>query len=432
LNTSDKKINLFLDELLELHPKRIDLSLDRIKNLLSKINNPQNKIENIIHVGGTNGKFSTLKFIQAILKANAKSTNAYISPHLVRFNERFELNDKIINNDELYEALNKIRNTNISATFFELITAAFFELASKHSVDYNLIEVGLFGRMDSSNLKNPLITVITSISKDHIEFLPKNSPFSKTVESIAWEKAGIIKKHVPVVIGYQPFEEAKKVIIDYAHSVEAPTWIYGQDFFVTVEGDKIIYEDNDYRIKFDNFNNYSKFQVKNLGLAIATSLQLYNIDVKPFLENNLHQHVYFPGRFEKLKEGKLLSLINKDNELYLDGSHNSDAAHNINQSLISMPQKDLCIIIGMLNSKDPHSYVKEFSNVKLIKTIEIPREENSLSSSELKDKLFTLHNNISEEDSIEAAIKSIVRSHPDARILICGSLYLAGQVLKLN
>ena len=432
MNTSDKKINLFLDELLELHPKRIDLSLDRIKNLLSKINNPQNKIENIIHVGGTNGKFSTLKFIQAILKANAKSTNAYISPHLVRFNERFELNDKIINNDELYEALNKIRNTNISATFFELITAAFFELASKHSVDYNLIEVGLFGRMDSSNLKNPLITVITSISKDHIEFLPKNSPFSKTVESIAWEKAGIIKKHVPVVIGYQPFEEAKKVIIDYAHSVEAPTWIYGQDFFVTVEGDKIIYEDNDYRIKFDNFNNYSKFQVKNLGLAIATSLQLYNIDVKPFLENNLHQHVYFPGRFEKLKEGKLLSLINKDNELYLDGSHNSDAAHNINQSLISMPQKDLCIIIGMLNSKDPHSYVKEFSNVKLIKTIEIPREENSLSSSELKDKLLNLHNDISEEDSIEAAIKSIARSNPDARILICGSLYLAGQVLKLN
>ena len=168
-------------------------------------------------------------------------------------------------------------------------------------------------------------------------------------------------------------------------------------------------------------------------MAIAATSQIYGIDLITPLSKNIHQTVNFPGRFEKITGGKLMSYLSKNNELYLDGSHNPDAAKNINACLEKLDNtKDLCIIIGMLNSKDPHNYIKEFSNVKLIKTITIPGEENSLSSSELKNQLLTLHNDISEEDSIEAAIKSIVRSNPDARILICGSLYLAGQVLKLN
>ena len=318
-------------------------------------------------------------------------------------------------------------NQNQNITFFEITTSAFFKIAADNSnADYTLCEIGLGGEFDSVNVFTPTISVISSISKDHKEFL------SSDIRKIAAAKAGIIKKNIPVVIGYQPFDEAKKVLIDYAHSVEASTWIYGQDFFVIEEGEKIVYEDNDHKIKFDNFNNYSKFQVKNLGLAIATCLQLYRIDVNGFLKSNLHQVVYFPGRFEKIKEGQLFSLINKNNELYLDGSHNSDAACNINQSLISMPKKDLCIIIGMLNTKDPENYIKQFSSIKEIKTINIPDEENSIPAIELKDKLKLVHDNISEEKSIESAITSIAKSNPDARILICGSLYLAGQVLKLN
>ena len=378
---------------------------------------------------GTNGKFSTLNFIKEILRYNNKTINAYISPHLVKFNERFEILDKIVTNDELYKLLSEVKevNQNESITFFEITTSAFFKIAAENSdADYTLCEIGLGGEFDSVNVFTPTISVISSISKDHKEFLTSD------IKKIAAAKAGIIKKHVPVVIGFQPFEEAKKILIDYAHSVEAPTWVYGQDFFIIEEANKIIYEDNDHKIKFDNFINYSKFQLKNLGLAIATCLKLYKIDVKGFLKNNLHQHVYFPGRFEQIKKGKLFSLINKDSELYLDGSHNSDAAHNINQSLISMPPKDLCIIIGMLNTKDPENYIKQFSNIKEIKTIKIPGEENSIPATELKNKLKSVHNNVSEENSIEDAIKTLVSYNPDARILICGSLYLVANFLKIN
>jgi len=429
LSTSDEQINLLLDELLHLHPKKIDLSLDRTFKLLEKLGNPQEKIKNSIMCSGTNGKFSTLNFIKEILRFNKKTINSYISPHLIKFNERFEILDKIVTNDELHELLSEVKdvNQNQNITFFEITTSAFFKIAADNSnADYTLCEIGLGGEFDSVNVFTPTISVISSISKDHKEFL------SSDIRKIAAAKAGIIKKNIPVVIGYQPFDEAKKVLIDYAHSVEAPTWIYGQDFFVAEEGEKIFYEDNDHKIKFDNFSNYSRFQVKNLGLAIATCLQLYKIDVNGFLKSNLHQGVYFPGRFEKIKEGQLFSLINKKNELYVDGSHNSDAAYNINQSLISMPKKDLCIIIGMLNTKEPENYIKQFSNIKEIKTINIPDEENSIPAIELKDKLKLVHDNVSEEKSIESAITSIAKSNPDARILICGSLYLAGQVLKLN
>ena len=429
MSTSDEQINLLLDELLHLHPKKIDLSLDRTFKLLEKLGNPQEKIKNSIMCSGTNGKFSTLNFIKEILRFNKKTINSYISPHLIKFNERFEILDKIVTNDELHELLSEVKdvNQNQNITFFEITTSAFFKIAADNSnADYTLCEIGLGGEFDSVNVFTPTISVISSISKDHKEFL------SSDIRKIAAAKAGIIKKNIPVVIGYQPFDEAKKVLIDYAHSVEAPTWIYGQDFFVAEEGEKIFYEDNDHKIKFDNFSNYSRFQVKNLGLAIATCLQLYKIDVNGFLKSNLHQGVYFPGRFEKIKEGQLFSLINKKNELYVDGSHNSDAAYNINQSLISMPKKDLCIIIGMLNTKEPENYIKQFSNIKEIKTINIPDEENSIPATELKDKLKLVHDNVSEEKSIESAIISIAKSNPDARILICGSLYLAGQVLKLN
>lgn len=429
MNTSDKKINLFLDELLELHPKRIDLSLDRIKNLLNKINNPQDKIDNIVHIAGTNGKFSTLKFIQVLLRANQKSTNAYISPHLIKFNERFELNDQVIDNNELFELLKKIKeiNNNDPITFFEITSACFFEAASKTKADFTLLETGLGGRLDSSNVIIPKISVITSISHDHHEFLGEN------IEKIASEKAGIIKKDVPTIIGYQPFKEAQKTLMEQANKLNSPVFLHERDWFFKKINKKLIYEDKKQKIEIDDFNDSQDFQIKNLGLAIAATSQISGIDIITPLSKNIHQTINFPGRFEKITVGKLMSHLSKNNELYLDGSHNPDAAKNINACLEKLDNtKDLCIIIGMLNSKDPHNYIKEFSNVKLIKTITIPGEENSLSSSELKNKLLTLHNDISEEDSIEAAIKSIVRSNPDARILICGSLYLAGQVLKLN
>lgn len=428
MTISDDSVNSLLDSLLELHPKKIDLSLERSFALLQKLDNPQNKIDNIIHLAGTNGKFSTLNFIKEILIHNQKSINAYISPHLVKFNERFEIQNKIIANEQLHDILTVVKDTNNNdpITFFEITSAAFFRLAAETISDYTLLETGLGGRLDSTNVMTPAISVITSISHDHHDFL------GDTIEKIAAEKAGIIKKHVPVVIGYQPFSEAKQVLIDYAHAIEAPTWVYDFDFFVIKDGDKIIYEDNDHRIKFNNFSKHGEFQIKNLGLAIATCLQLYKIDVRSFLENDLHQTVYFPGRFEKLENNKLNDLITSENELYLDGSHNSDAAKNINEALQALTSKKLCIIIGMLNTKNPKEYIKQFSNIESIHTISIPGEDNTITNNDLKDLLQTECQNVNASDDIEAAIKDISSINPDARILICGSLYLAGNVLKSN
>ena len=426
MTVTDTNINQLLDQLLNLHPKKIDLSLDRVNRLLAKLGNPHKKINSPIWIAGSNGKFSTLKFIQSILLSSGKTSNAYISPHLVKFNERFELENTCIDNEELFSLLNQVIDINAKdeITFFEATNSAFFLAASKRNVDFNLIEVGLGGRSDSTAVIEPEISVISSVSMDHQDFL------GDTIEKIAYEKAGIIRKHVPVVIGYQPFVAAKKVLIDYAHSTEAPTWIYDQDFFIFKDKDKLVYEDNDHRFKFNNLIHHGDLQIKNLGLAIATCLQLYKIEVKSYLQNNLHQNVILPGRFQKLENNKLCNLISKQNELYLDGSHNPDAAYNVNQSLQSLPKKDLCIIIGMLNTKDPSEYIKQFNNIREIKTITIDNEDNAISAKELSVRLKKSDILTSHSSSIEDAIESLSEKYPTSRILICGSLYLAGQVLK--
>ena len=270
----------------------------------------------------------------------------------------------------------------------------------------------------------PALSVISSIAHDHHEFL------GNSIEKIAFEKAGIMKSNVPAIIGYQPFEEAKDILINHANSIEVPTFVYNRDWSINKKNNIIIYEDNDFKFEFENFKNHADFQIKNLGLAIATAMKINGVQVEPFLNNNLHQSIYFPGRFEKLEKGKFSSFISKTNELYLDGSHNADAAANINQSLNMLPAKDLCIIIGMLNTKNPKEYIKQFSNICSIKTIQIPGEENSLTAQSLKDIIKQEFENVEESHSLEEALKTISNENPNARILICGSLYLAGYVLK--
>ena len=429
MKISNEQIDKLLDKLLELHPKRIDLSLDRVRNLLEKLDNPQDKIKNIIHIGSTNGKYSVLRFIQEILRYNQKTTNAYISPHLIRFNERFQLMDYEISNEILFSILKKVNDTNDndSITFFEATSAAFFEAASKNSADYTLLEVGLGGRLDSTNVIKPVISVINSISYDHQDFLGDD------IFKIAFEKSGIIKKNIPVVIGYQPYEEAKQILIDQAQYMEAPTFIYGYDFFINEEKDTLIYEDPDNRIKFSNINKkLGQFQIKNLATAVATCLQLHKIEVRDFLLNDMHLDIYFPGRFEKLIKGNMYKLITNQNELYLDGSHNPDGSKNINESLKRLPKKKLCLIVGMINSKDPVKYISEYENIENIITITIPNENNSYGSVELKNILSLTLGNVQSSDSIQEAIKMTSEKFPDSRILICGSLYLAGKVLELN
>ena len=428
MKISNEQIDKLLDELLELHPKRIDLSLDRVCNLLEKLDNPQNKINNIVHIAGTNGKFSTLKFIQDILKSNSKSTNAYISPHLIRFNERFQLMDKEISNEELYSVLNKVKDSNHSdpITFFEITSSAFFEAASNSPADYTLLEVGLGGRLDSSNVITPAISVITSISRDHQDFL------GDSIEMIAFEKSGIIKSDIPAIIGYQPYPEAREMLMDQAEYKKAPIFAHGIHWNLTEHNDKLIYEDNQNKIEFDNLYTHNVFQKKNLGLALAAASKLPNIDIKSFVSKNLHNKTYFPGRMEKISDGKLGSTIASTNELYLDGSHNEDAASNLNETINQLTNKKLCIILGMINTKDPISYLSKFDKIDALTVITIPNEESAIDSNELYAGLKKYYENVNRADSIQEALANLNNNHQDARILICGSLYLAGKVLEMN
>ena len=428
MKISNEQIDKLLDELLELHPKRIDLSLDRVRNLLEKLDNPQNKINNIVHIAGTNGKFSTLKFIQDILKSNSKSTNAYISPHLIRFNERFLLMDKEISNEELYSVLNKVKDFNHSdpITFFEITSSAFFEAASNSPADYTLLEVGLGGRLDSSNVITPAISVITSISRDHQDFL------GDSIEMIAFEKSGIIKSKIPTIIGYQPYPEAKEILLDQAEYKKAPIFAHGIHWNLTEHNDKLIYEDDQNKIEFDTLITHNVFQKKNLGLALAAASKVTNIDIKSFVSKNLHNKTYFPGRMEKISDGKLGSTIASTNELYLDGSHNEDAASNLNETINQLTNKKLCIILGMINTKDPISYLSKFDKIDALTVITIPNEESAIDSNELYAGLKKYYKNINRADSIQEALANLNNNYQDARILICGSLYLAGKVLEMN
>ena len=428
MKISNEQIDKLLDELLELHPKRIDLSLDRVCNLLEKLDNPQNKINNIVHIAGTNGKFSTLKFIQDILKSNSKSTNAYISPHLIRFNERFQLMDKEISNEELYSVLNKVKDFNHSdpITFFEITSSAFFEAASNSPADYTLLEVGLGGRLDSSNVITPAISVITSISRDHQDFL------GDSIEMIAFEKSGIIKSEIPTIIGYQPYPEAKEILLDQAEYKKAPIFAHGIHWNLTEHNNKLIYEDDQNKIEFDNLYTHNVFQKKNLGLALAAASKLTNIDIKSFVSKNLHNKTYFPGRMEKISDGKLGSTIASTNELYLDGSHNEDAASNLNETINQLTNKKLCIILGMINTKDPISYLSKFDKIDALTVITIPNEESAIDSNELYAGLKKYYENVNRADSIQEALANLNNNYQDARILICGSLYLAGKVLEMN
>ena len=429
MTITDLQIEEQLNQLLELHPKRIDLSLDRILSLLAKLNNPQNNIQNIIHIAGTNGKFSTLKFIQSILQTMQKTTNAYISPHLIRFNERFELGNSIISNKDLSLLLTEVKNINANKpiTFFEITSACFFLSAVRKKADYTLLEVGLGGRLDSSNVMTPKISVISSISNDHHDFL------GDTIEKIAYEKAGIIKANTPVVIGRQPFTEALDILVEQAGRHNAPTFIYNKDWNIESKNNKIYYTDTDGEVILEPLKIHGDFQIYNLGLAIATVKQIEATNINDALIQNNHLEINLPGRVQQIRSGKYQAMISSENELFLDGSHNTDAAFQLNKTLQNLiNKKDLIIILGMINTKDPKSYIAQFKNIKEIKTITIPNEESAISATTLSIDLQKIGIKVSSADNLDEAIQSISSDHPTARILICGSLYLAGQVLKNN
>jgi dihydrofolate synthase/folylpolyglutamate synthase len=432
------KSDLILERLLALHPKRIDLVLDRIVRLLTRLGHPEEKLPPVIHVAGTNGKGSTCAFARAMLEAQGLKVHVYTSPHLVRFHERIRLAGALISEEDLADVLEECEVTNDGApiTFFEITTAAALLAFSRHPADAVILEVGLGGRLDATNvIRKPAMTVITPVGLDHQEFLGDSLP------GIAAEKAGIIKPGVPLVVGPQ-LDQAFDVIERTADSLSAPAGFFGQDFFAHTEHGRMVYQDDFGLLDLPMPRLAGAHQIDNAALAIASlRYAKRNWAKERGIEDGLRK-VEWPARLQRLTKGPLVALAPEGAEVWLDGGHNPHAALAIANALADLEErssKPLYLICGMLKTKDSRGYFAPFRGLaRHVTTVTIPGEEASRGAGELYDAARESGLDASPADDMEDAMMQVAawaQGRPgegSPRILICGSLYLAGKVLAEN
>ncbi len=420
------KLQKIISRLQKLHPKKIDLSLYRVKKLCSKLGNPQNKI-NCISVIGTNGKYSTIQALFSILKEANYKCNVYTSPHIRKINERFIFNNKQISDNELVLLLEEIEEINNSQpiTFFEILTAAFLFKSSKYPKNINLIETGLFHRFDATNiLKKNLGNVITSIGLDHLDWLPKNK---KTVKKIVFEKTSCLLNS-KTIIAKQNSSKIKDYIKKNITKNKSPKLFYGEDFSYLIKNDKFIFKDRFGKLNLPIPNLKADFQLENISTAIATLRVLKNLNID---KNHIKKGIIKIdniARFQEIKSGKLKNLV-KDNSIFIDGSHNPLGAKTLTKHL----QNFKCnkhIIFGMMTNKNHHNFIKYFKNFSSLTAIDIPNQPNAIKGIDLKNKLKNI-SKIKNKNTVEDAIKSLSLKKNDL-IIITGSLYLAGEILNLN
>jgi len=406
LNKSKKKLSTTLNRLFSLHPKLIDFDLRRLKFLMDKFNNPQNTLNNVIHIAGTNGKGSTAAFLKEILEAHDLSVNIYTSPHLINFNERIRINKKLISDENLINILEEIelKNNHSPITFFEITTAAAFIAFKRFPSDINIFETGMGGRLDATNIiENKRLTIITKIGLDHEEFL------GNTIEKIAKEKAGILKKNIPVIIAKQSKDEALNTLCNNAKKLNSNV----------IELDPIS--------KLTKLGLLGDFQHENASTAF-TAAKFLIPSISLAKVNKGLAKTSWSGRIQKLDNGRIFNL--RKNITIIDGSHNQDGADVLNQYLSGESLGKWNLIIGMLNNREVKDFVRIFKNhINQIYAITIPEQKNSLSALDLKNKLDDLGFNTVTSNSLKSALKKTDNKTP---LLITGSLYLAGYALKFN
>jgi len=421
------KLQKIVSRLQELHPKEIDLSLDRIQSLCKKLGNPQDKIK-AISIVGTNGKYSTIQAMFSILKEANFNCNIYTSPHIKSINERFVFNNEELNDEDLANLLEEVEEANNGEpiTFFEILTAAYFLKASQYPDNINLIESGLFFRFDATNiLKNNLASVVTSIGLDHLDWLPENE---QTVEKIIFEKTSSLLNS-NIIVAKQSTNKIKENIKKTISNNRSNKFFHNENYSFTMqENDFFYYEDQFGGIKLPIPNVKGQFQLENVSTAIATLRILKDLNIKDDHIKKGILKINCIARLQEIKSGKLKELV-KDHKLYVDGSHNPLGAKVLNEYLESL-DCNKHIILGMMANKDHNEYMSFFKDISTLTTIDIPNQPNSIKGEELKDKLNSF-SNINYKESIEEAIKSIPVKENDI-ILITGSLYLAGEVLNLN
>jgi dihydrofolate synthase/folylpolyglutamate synthase len=422
--------------LLALHPKRIDLSLGRIQRMLAALGHPERRLPPVIHVAGTNGKGSTVAFARAILEAAGKRAHVYTSPNLVRLNERFRIartgGGKFVEDDELADVLSECeaKNGDAPITVFEIETAAAFLLFTRHPADFLLLEVGLGGRLDATNVMDkPLASVITRVSLDHRDFL------GDTIESIAAEKAGILKPGVPAVIASQT-RQALAVIERQAARVKAPLSIAGENWTATEERGRLVYQDDDGLLDLPAPRLYGRHQFENAGTAIAT-LRVGGLKLPPAAFEQGMLRVDWPARMQRLSQGRLAPLLPAESELWLDGGHNADGGRAIAAALADLEERvsrPLILIVGMLSTKDAEGFLRNFTGLAR-RVITVPiHQDKALPPAALADIARGIGIPALARDDVESALVTIGKLElaPAPRVLITGSLYLAGEVLDAN
>jgi dihydrofolate synthase/folylpolyglutamate synthase len=431
-------IDSIVARLTALHPKRIDLSLDRMWRILAALGDPQRRVPPTIHVAGTNGKGSTIAFMRAILEAAGKRVHVYTSPHLVHFNERFRLGTegegRLVYDAELAAVLDECERANAGEpiTVFEITTAAAFLLFARHPADVLLLEVGLGGRLDATNvIDRPLVTVITPVSFDHAEHL------GDTLGKIATEKAGICKPQVPAIVAAQP-REALAAIERAAARVKAPIKIAGEDWSATEERGRLVYQDDAGLLDLPAPRLYGRHQFENAGVAIAALRAIGELKIAPGAFEAGIAKAEWPARMQRLAQGRLAALCPAGSELWLDGGHNTDGGRAVANALADLEERvsrPLVLVIGMLATKDCESFLKNFAGLaRRVVAVPVPHQEKSFPAEAIAETARAVGIPAQSAGDIETALAAIARFglEPAPRILIAGSLYLAGAVLSAN
>jgi dihydrofolate synthase / folylpolyglutamate synthase len=425
VETSD----LVLERLARLHPKLIDLSLGRVERLLAALGNPQEKLPPVVHVAGTNGKGSTIATLRACLEAGGYRVHTYISPHLVRFHERIRVAGRLIEEDALIALLEECEHANGGApiTYFEITTAAAFLAFARTPADIVLLETGLGGRLDATNVvRQPAVTAITPISLDHQAFL------GDTIAQIAGEKAGILKPRVPTVIGPQP-QEAERVIESHAIGLGARLSRWQHEWCCIAARAGMRFEGEHMRLDLPLPSLPGAHQIANAGSAIACLEQLRSLQLPPQAIADGLRRIEWPARLQRLTRGPLVELMAPGWELWLDGGHNPGAGAVLAEFVSGWHDRPLYLLVGMLNTKDAAGFLGPLApHVKALAAVTIPGEQNPLPAEAIATAASTVRLIASTAPSVEQALGSFMLDSPCGRVLICGSLHLAGTVLVEN
>ena len=425
------KIKKILKRLLQLHPKSVDLSLDRIKRLLKDLNNPEKKITNAIQVVGTNGKYSYCSSLREIFETAGYTVNLNISPSLRKFNERYYFSGKHISDDKLCDLLTEVEkiNNGQSITFHEFICVCFFLEASRNISDVNIIESGLFFRLDASNvLKKNIASVIMPIGMDHKDFLKKG-----TIDEIVFEKCSSLLNNSRIFVAEQKSDVLKKIkniiMINTSDKI-----FFDKHYRYKINSKGFTYKDELGEINLPFPNLSGNFQISNVSTAIATSRKLKKFKI---LDNHIKRaitKIRSEGRLQNITHGKLRNYVSKNNQILIDGAHNVLAASVVKKYLETLnSEKKIIMLLGMMANKEHKEFIQTFKNkVHSIITLDIPNQENFIKKEKLSQIAKSCGIPSTTENSIRSALKNVAEENKDAVIFCTGSLYFAGEILNLN